>query len=198
MPHPDFLRLASSEEGSQNIMAEVSPYNPSELDHFLTHCLRPGSRMIIMDQVTDVGNFGSIIRNCRAFGFEGIIIAKKRSVPLGSGVSRISAGALEGVTIFKVPNLAMTIRKLKSSGFWIYGTTLEEGEKVRDLEHTEFSFPMALVLGSEHRGMSRIVTENCDVLISIRLTGNMQSLNVSVASGIILYHIQQKYREVLG
>jgi 23S rRNA (guanosine2251-2'-O)-methyltransferase len=152
--------------------------------------------MIITDQVTDVGNFGSIVRNCRAFGFQGIIISKKRSVALGSRVSKISAGALEGVSVFRVPNLVMAIKMLKSGGFWIYGTTLEETGDVQDLERTVFSFPMALVLGSEDRGMSRIVTENCDFLISISLTGEMQSLNVSVASGIILYHIQQKYRKV--
>jgi 23S rRNA (guanosine2251-2'-O)-methyltransferase len=142
-----------------------------------------------------MGNFGSIIRNCRAFGFTGIIISKKRSVTLNRKVSKISAGALEGVSIFRVPNLAMTIKKLKSAGFWIYGTTLEKDTKVQGLGETDFVFPMALVMGSEDRGMSRIVAENCDVLVSIDLTGRMQSLNVSVASGIILHHIQEKYRE---
>jgi 23S rRNA (guanosine2251-2'-O)-methyltransferase len=191
----DFKDKAPEAEKTQNIMAEVSVYNPSDLDNFLKSHLKPGTRLIILDQVTDVGNFGSIIRNCRAFGFDGIIISKKRSVTLGSRVSAVSAGALEGVKIFRVTNLAMTIKKLKEKGLWIYGTTLDETKQVQDLELTDFTFPMALVLGSEDKGMSRLVTDSCDVLTSINLTGNMESLNVSVASGIILYHIQEKYRE---
>ena len=155
VPHSDFKDMTSDEENTRNIAAEVSPYNPPDLDNYLIKDLGPGSRLIILDQVTDMGNFGSIIRNCRAFGFDGIIIAKNRSVSLGSQVSRISAGALEGINIFRVPNLAMTIKKLKSAGFWVYGTTLEEGKKVQDLESTDFIFPMALVMGSEDRGMTQ-------------------------------------------
>jgi 23S rRNA (guanosine2251-2'-O)-methyltransferase len=193
--HSHFKDLAAGEENTQNVMAEVSLYNPADLDYFLSKELKPGSRLLILDQVTDMGNFGSIIRNCRAFGFAGIIIAKKRSVALSGKVSRISAGALEGVSIFRIPNLVMTVKKLKSAGFWIYGTTLEKDRKVQQLDETDFVFPMALVMGSEDRGISRIVAENCDVLVSINLTGRMQSLNVSVASGIILHHIQEKYQE---
>ena len=195
IPLVDFKDRVSETEKTQSIMAEVSNYNPSDLDNFLKSDLRSGTRLVILDQVTDVGNFGSIIRNCRAFGFDGIIISKNRSVPLGSRVSSVSAGALEGINIFRVTNLAMTMKKLKSNGFWIYGTTKDEGRQVQDLALADFAFPMALVLGSEDRGMSRLVTESCDVLISINLTGNMESLNVSVASGIVLYHIQEKYRE---
>jgi 23S rRNA (guanosine2251-2'-O)-methyltransferase len=195
VPPADFKDTASEVEKTQNIMAEVSPYNPADLDSFLKSSIKKSTRLIILDQVTDVGNFGSILRNCRAFGFDGVIISKKRSVSLGSRVSAVSAGALEGIKIFRVTNLAMAIKKLKSEGFWIYGTTLDEDRKVEDLALTDFAFPMVLVLGSEDRGMSRLVTESCDVLISINLTGNMESLNVSVASGIILYQIQEKYLE---
>lgn len=191
----DFKNLAGEETNTQNIAAEVSSYNPADLNHFLQNDLKSGSKLIILDRVTDAGNFGSIIRNCRAFGFDGIIIAKKRSAALNKRISRISAGALEGVRIFRVPNLAMIIRKLKSAGFWIYGTTLEKDRKVHDLPGADFAFPLALVMGSEDRGMSRTIADSCDVLVSINLTGKMQSLNVSVASGIILYHIQEKYRE---
>jgi 23S rRNA (guanosine2251-2'-O)-methyltransferase len=192
----DFNSMVPGTEKTQKIMAEVSAYNPAELDDFLNSELKNGTRLVILDQVTDVGNFGSIIRNCRAFGFDGIIISKKRSVSPGSRVSAVSAGALEGIKIFMVTNLVRTIKKLKSSGFWIYGTTLDEDRKVQDLALTEFIFPMAMVLGSEDRGMSRLVTDSCDILISINLTGNMESLNVSVASGIILHHIQENYREI--
>lgn len=195
-PPAVFKNMAPDAEKTQNIMAEVSNYNPSDFDDFLDSHLKPGTRLVMLDQVTDVGNFGSIIRNCRAFGFDGIIISRKRSVSPGSRASAVSAGALEGINIFRVTNLSKTIKKLRSKSFWIYGTTLEEDRKIQDLAAVDFAFPMVLVLGSEDRGMSRLVTESCDVLVSIRLSGNMQSLNVSVASGIILYHIQEKYREV--
>jgi 23S rRNA (guanosine2251-2'-O)-methyltransferase len=193
VPPGDIRDMAPGAEKTQNIMAEVSPYNVSGLDDYLKS--GPGSRLVILDRITDVGNFGSIIRNCRAFGFDGIIIAKNRSVSPGSRVSAISAGALEGVRVFRVTNLAQAIKQLKTGGFWIYGTTLEKDRKVQDLEDADFVFPMAIVLGSEDRGMSRLVAENCDFLVSINLTGSMQSLNVSVAGGIILYRIQEKYRK---
>lgn len=193
--HKEFREMTGGEENTQNLAASVSPYNHSDLDHYLKAGIKPYSRLVILDQVTDMGNFGSIIRNCRAFGVDGIIIGKNRSVPLNNMVSRLSAGALEGISMFRVTNLAATIKRLKSSDFWIYGTTLDKDKNIKDLENTDFAFPMAVVLGSEDRGMSRIVTNNCDVLVSIHLSGRMESLNVSVASGIILYHIQEKYRE---
>ncbi len=192
----DFKDISGEGYNPQGIMARVSSYNSSNLDDYLEKEAGADSRLIILDGVTDVGNFGSIIRNSYAFGFDGIIIGKNRSVPLNRMVSRISVGALEGTRIFKVPNIVQTIRKLKTGQFWIYGTTLAEDPRWKVLEKTDFTFPMALVMGSEDRGMSRLVAENCDIMVSIRLTGKMQSLNVSVASGIILHHIQEKFVEV--
>ncbi|TET50858.1 MAG: 23S rRNA (guanosine(2251)-2'-O)-methyltransferase RlmB [Actinomycetota bacterium] len=189
----DLKDISGQEYNPQGIMAKVSSYNSSNLDDYLEKEAGTDSRLIILDGVTDVGNFGSIIRNCYAFGFDGIVIGKNRSVSLNRKVSRISAGALEGTRIFKVPNIVQTIRKLKTAQFWIYGTTLTEDPHRKILEKTDFTFPMALVMGSEDRGTSRLVAENCDIMISIRLTGKMQSLNVSVASGIILHHIQEKF-----
>ncbi len=189
----DFKRLAGEEKSIQNIIARVSAYNPGDMDHYLENNIHPGSRLMILDGITDIGNFGSIIRNCRAFGFDGIILPKKRSVSLNRKVSKISAGALEGISIFMVTNLTRAIKKLKAAGFWIYGTTLERDKKVLDIADTDFVFPLALVMGSEDKGISRIVTDNCDVLVSVCLTGKMQSLTVSVASGIILYYLQEKH-----
>ena len=189
----DLKDISVQEYNLQGIMARVSSYNSSNLDDYLEKEAGTDSRLIILDGVTDVGNFGSIIRNCYAFGFDGIIIGKNRSVQLNRKVSGISAGALEGTRIFKVPNIVQTIKKLKTAQFWIYGTTLTEDPHRKVLEKTDFTFPMALVMGSEDRGMSRLASENCDIMVSIKLTGKMQSLNVSVASGIILHHIQEKF-----
>lgn len=189
----DFKDISGDGFNPQGIMARATSYNSGNLDDYLEREAGKNSRLIILDGVTDVGNFGSIIRNCYAFGFDGIIISRNRSVPLNKTVSKISAGALEGIKIFKVSNIVKTIKKLKAAQFWIYGTTLIEDKRLEVLEKTDFTFPMALVMGSEDKGMSRLVSENCDILVSIRLSGHMQSLNVSVASGIILHHIQEKF-----
>lgn len=199
----EFYDISDGAAGTQGILAVVSPYNYAELDDYLSSGedgrippWKSKGRLVILDGVTDVGNFGSIIRNCSAFGFEGIIVSKRRSVALNERVSKISAGALEKVKVFRVVNIVRTIKKLKDTGFWIYGTTLDINPEVKYLEEVNFTFPMALVLGSEDKGMSRLVSNNCDIMITIKLSGGIQSLNVSVASGIILHKVQEQIEKV--
>ena len=187
-----FNRISSENIYSQGICARVSSYNYCNLDEYLNKKTDSKSKIIVLDGVTDVGNFGSIIRNCNAFDFEGIIIPKRRSVALNERVSRISAGALEEIKIFRVVNIVRTLKELKDKGFWIYGTTLDTIPEVKYLNEVNFTLPLALVLGSEDKGMSRLVSASCDIMISIKLSGRMQSLNVSVASGIILYKVQEQ------
>ncbi len=187
-----FDKISSEDVNSQGICARVSPYNYNDLEQYLTKEAGDKSKLVILDGITDVGNFGSIIRNCNAFGFEGIIISERRSVALNERVSKISAGALEEVKIFRVVNIVRTLKELKNKGFWVYGTTLDMTPEVKYLDDVNFTFPLALIFGSEGRGISRLVSENCDIMISIRLAGRMQSLNVSVASGIILYKVQEQ------
>ena len=187
-----FDKISSEDVNSQGICARVSPYNYGDLERYLNKETGGKSKLVVLDGITDVGNFGSIIRNCNAFGFEGIIIPERRSVGLNERVSKISAGALEEVKIFRVVNIVRTLKELKDKGFWIYGTTLDMTPEVKYLDEVDFTFPLALVLGSEDRGISRLVSANCDIMISIRLAGRMQSLNVSVASGIILYKVQEQ------
>ncbi len=191
----DFIRdrVAAGYDTSQGIAAEVSPYNYHSLDHYLDQQITPGSFLVMLDGITDVGNFGSIIRNCAAFGADGLAISKKRSVQVTAKAAKTSAGALEGVEVFRVPNLVGAIKKLKESGFWIYGA---EAEKTRStgIGEAQWNFPLVLVMGSEQKGLSRLVAKNCDYLINVEMTTDMESLNVSVASGIILYRI---YREVV-
>lgn len=199
----EFYDISDGVAGVQGILAVVSPYNYAELDDYLTSEEagriprgKSKGRLVILDGVTDVGNFGSIVRNCSAFGFEGIIVSKRRSVALNERVSKISAGALEKVKVFRVVNTVRTIKKLKDTGFWVYGTTLDINPEVKYLEEIDFAFPMALVLGSEDKGMSRLVSDNCDIMITIKLSGGIQSLNVSVASGIILHKVQEQIGKV--
>jgi 23S rRNA (guanosine2251-2'-O)-methyltransferase len=197
-----FGDICSGDISSQGIGARVSPYNYLNLDDYLNKLSavenKSRSRLIILDGVTDAGNFGSIIRNCHAFGFDGIIIPERRSVTVNERVSKISAGALEEVLIFRAVNIVRTIKELKNRGFWIYGTTLDIDSRVSYLNEVNFTFPMAIVMGSEDRGISRLVKDNCDFMISIRLSGRMQSLNVSVASGIILYKVQEQIEKQSG
>ncbi|MFA5015254.1 MAG: 23S rRNA (guanosine(2251)-2'-O)-methyltransferase RlmB [Actinomycetota bacterium] len=187
-----FEKISSEDFNPQGICARVSPYNYNDLEVYLNKETGDKSKLIILDGITDVGNFGSIIRNCNAFGFEGIIIPDRRSVALNERVSKISAGALEEVKIFRVVNIVRTLKELKNKGFWVYGTTLDTTPEVKYLDEVDFTFPLVLVLGSEDRGIGRLVSANCDIMISIKLTGRMQSLNVSVASGIILYKVQEQ------
>jgi len=191
-----FDSISIRDNNPQGIYAMVSPYSYGDLDDYLKNGLNKEdnskSRLIILDGVTDIGNFGSIIRNCHAFGFEGIVIPRRRSVAVNERASKISAGALEEVKVFRVVNIVRTIKKLKEKGFWIYGTTLNITPEVEYLDKVKFIFPMAIVLGSEDKGISRLVGSNCDIMISIKLAGRMQSLNVSVASGIILYKVQEQ------
>jgi len=194
-----FNESAGGDRSLQGILAMVSPYNYSNLYDFLDkEAIGKNSsrlRLIILDGVTDVGNFASIIRNCHAFGFDGIIVPKNRSVTVNERVSKISAGALEEVRIFREVNITRAIKELKKRGFWVYGTTLDVIPGVKDLKEVDFTFPMVIVMGSEDKGISRLVESNCDIMINIRQSGRMQSLNVSVASGVILYRIQEQIEE---
>ena len=179
-------------EATQGILASVSDYNYSDLETAVKKDFNDRSILVMLDGVTDVGNFGSILRNCSAFNVDGIIVPKNRSVSPGRRVSKISSGALEEARIYSVVNLVNTIKKLKESGFWVYGTAPDQDDKeVQDAAKMDFIFPAVFIFGSEQKGMGNLVRKNCDALVKIEHTGEMQSLNVSVTAGILLYIIRQ-------
>lgn len=188
--------IANPQLKAQGICAKASNYSYHDIDNFLVGKLNKYCRLLILDGVTDSGNFGAIIRSAFAFEFDGIIIPKHRSVQIGKDTSRISAGTLEEMKIFQAANLASTIKKLKENRFWIYGTGVEENENVKLLSKADFSFPMALILGGEHKGISRLSKENSDFLIKIDINKELDSLNVSVAAGIILYQIYMQISKI--
>jgi 23S rRNA (guanosine2251-2'-O)-methyltransferase len=175
----------------QGVIAIVSGYNYPDLDLDIKKSLEGNRVLVILDGITDVGNFGSILRNCSAFNVDGVIIPKRRSVEPNPRLSRISSGALEEIKIYRVTNLVRTIDKLKENRFWIYGTTLDKVDRVQDADRVEYQFPLAIVFGSEDRGMHRLVEESCDFLVRIKMSGSMQSLNVATASGIFLYILRK-------
>lgn len=141
--------------------------------------------LVILDHLEDPHNFGAIIRTCEAAGVDGIIIPKDRSVDINSTVMKTSVGALDNVPICMVTNLNNTIKDLKKKGFWIVGTDMD-GEEYTQIDYNS---PIALVIGSEGNGMSRLVKESCDFIASIPMKGKINSLNASVATGIMIYEV---------
>lgn len=144
--------------------------------------------VVILDSVTDPHNTGSIIRSADQFGIDGIIVPENKSAGGFEIISKVSAGALAWVPFVEVTNLVRTVERLKKEGFWIYGADAG-GTALPDLK---FPKKTALIMGSEGKGMSRLVEETCDEIVSIPTKGKLDSLNVSVAAGILLYEISRK------
>lgn len=144
--------------------------------------------VIIADDITDPHNLGAIIRTAEAAGAHGIIIPKRGGVGLTVTVAKTSAGAVEHLPVVRVPNLAATVEQLKKQGVWVYGTDME-GQCWCEIDYTG---PVALVVGSEGKGMSRLLTEKCDFIASLPMYGEVGSLNASVAAGIVMYEIARQ------
>ena len=142
--------------------------------------------VIVCDEISDGHNLGAIIRSAECAGAHGVIIPKRRSAGLTAIVDKASAGAAEHMAIARVPNLPAAIRELKERGLWIYGTAAD-GQS--DLWHTDFTGPLALVIGSEGDGMGRLVAESCDFIVSLPMKGRVSSLNASAAAAITMYEI---------
>lgn len=151
-------------------------YNINDID---------GDFVLILDHLEDPHNFGAIIRTCAAVGIKSIIIPKDRSVGVTDVVVKTSVGTINYVKIIMVNNLVATMKKLKKDGFFIYAASME-GEDFRKID---YSTKRALVIGNEGSGVSRLVKEESDVLISIPMNKNVESLNASVAASILIYHM---------
>ena len=159
---------------------EVPDYEYYRLEDLISN---DNALIVILNHLEDPHNLGAIIRTCEAASVDGIIIPKDRSVTVNATVMKVSAGALENVKIAKVTNLVNTIKKLKSMGFWIIGTDME-GTDYREID---YQGKIALVIGNEGKGISKLVKENCDFIASIPMYGKINSLNASVAAGIFIY-----------
>ena len=144
--------------------------------------------VIIADGITDPHNLGAIIRTAETAGAHGILIPKRGGVGLTVSVAKTSAGAVEHLPVVRVPNLAAAVDQLKKEGVWVYGTDME-GQCWCEIDYTG---PVALIVGSEGRGMSRLLTEKCDFIASLPMYGEINSLNASVAAGIVMYEIARQ------
>lgn len=177
----DIDKLANG--NNQGIVLNVPDFEYCELEDLI---VKEKPFIVILDHIEDPHNFGAIIRTCEAAGVDGIIIPKDRSVSVNSTVMKTSAGALNNMNICMVTNLNRTIDELKKKGVWIVGTDMTDSVSY---ESINYNMPVALIIGSEGFGISRLVREKCDFVVNIPMIGKINSLNASVAAGILIYKI---------
>ena len=175
----DKKSLDDIEEGNhQGIILEIDDYKYTFLDELLDRDI-----IVILDHLEDPHNFGAIIRTCEAAGINSIIIPKDRSVKVNATVMKTSAGTLENVDICMVSNIVNAIKTLKDNGFWIIGTDMEG----TDYRKIDYEGKIAIVIGNEGKGLSRLTEENCDFVAKIPMYGTVNSLNASVAAALVIY-----------
>lgn len=186
----DRRKLDSMSNGGvhQGVIAKVTPYKYSEVSDILDLAEERGEEpfIVILDEVEDPHNLGSIVRTAELFGVHGIIIPKRRSASVSATVYKSSVGAIEHVKIAKVTNLNATIEALKQKGIWVYGADIRAEEYSYQVD---FSGACAVIIGNEGRGISKLTVQKCDKLIKIPMVGKINSLNASVAGGIIMYEV---------
>ena len=170
----------------QGVIAIVPPFNYVEVEDILNEAKQKNEDpfILILDGIEDPHNLGSIIRTAETAGIHGVIIPKRRAASVNATVSKTSAGAVEHVKIARVNNLNETIKYLKENDIWICGT---DGEAKDYYYNQNLKGALAIVIGSEGFGMSRLVKENCDILVKIPMKGKITSLNASVSAGIVIY-----------
>lgn len=178
-------------EDSQGIAAIVSQVKFLDVSDILKIANKKKEKhfILILDEIQDPQNFGAIIRTAECVGVHGIIIPKHNAVSITPTVIKASAGAAENFPVAKVNNLAQVIDELKQHGIWVVGAD-ENSEKF--YYEMKYDFPVAVVIGSEGKGIRRLIKEKCDFMVKIPVYGNIQSLNASVATGIILYEIKNQ------
>ena len=167
----------------QGIILTIPDYKYKSLDEVINN----GDFLVILDHIEDPHNLGAIIRTCEAAGVDGIIIPKDRQVQINSTVMKTSVGTLDNVNICSVVNIATTIDKLKDNGYWIVGTALEDNSI--DYREIDYSGKIVLIIGNEGSGMTKLVTKKFDYIAKIPMYGVTNSLNASVAAGIMIYEM---------
>ncbi|MDI6843530.1 MAG: 23S rRNA (guanosine(2251)-2'-O)-methyltransferase RlmB [Anaerosomatales bacterium] len=177
---------AASERGRhQGVVAVLRTFQYATLAEVLRATAdKPESLVVVLDHVTDPGNFGAIVRSAECAGADAVVVAERRSAPVTPVVHKAAAGALAYLPVVQVTNLARAIEELKQAGYWVLGAS-ESAEM--DLWRAPLEGRVALALGSEGRGLSRLVEASCDVLVSIPMRGSVASLNVAQAATVLLF-----------
>ncbi|WP_053364752.1 23S rRNA (guanosine(2251)-2'-O)-methyltransferase RlmB [Bacillus sp. FJAT-27245] len=186
-----------AEGNHQGVLAYVAAYQYAELDDLFDAAKKRSEEpfFLILDEIEDPHNLGSIMRTADAVGAHGIIIPKRRAVGLTSTVAKASTGAIEYIPVARVTNLARTIDELKERGVWIAGT---DAKGSVDYRKQDFTMPLGLVIGSEGKGMGRLIREKCDFLVHLPMAGKVTSLNASVAAALLMYEVYRRRHPLEG
>lgn len=182
------LDLMSETKAHQGVIAQITPFKYSTVDEILNYAKQKDEDpfIVILDELEDPHNLGSIVRTAELCGVHGIIIPKRRNVGVTATVYKASVGAIEYVKIAKVSNVNSTIDELKAKNIWVYGADINGEEYSYD---TNFNGACAIVIGNEGKGISKLTKNKCDKLVKIPMIGKMNSLNASVAGGIMMYEV---------
>lgn len=182
------LDLMSETKVHQGVIAQITPFKYSTVDEILDFANKKGEQafIVILDELEDPHNLGSIVRTAELCGVHGIIIPKRRNVGVTATVYKASVGAIEYMKIAKVSNINNTIDELKAKNIWVYGADINGVEYSYE---TDFSGACAVIIGNEGRGMSKLTKNKCDKLVKIPMIGKINSLNASVAGGIMMYEV---------
>ncbi len=186
VPRQELDRL-SHQARHQGVVAQLNVIDSSrseaDLPQLLAEC-QPAPLLLVLDGIQDPHNLGACLRTAEAAGVNAVIVPTDRAVGLTASVRKVAAGAAETVPLITVTNLARALRRLQETGIWLVGAA---GEAPTSLYHTDLNGPVALVLGAEDKGLRRLTREHCDQLVRIPMAGEVASLNVSVATGVVLF-----------
>ncbi len=182
------MQEMAQSESYQGVIALVPPFEYCDIDDILKEAdnKKEDPFLLILDGIEDPHNLGAIIRTAETAGVHGVIIPKRRAASVNSTVNKVSAGAVQHMKIARVNNINETISKLKEKGIWIYGTDMNTDTYYYN---QDMKGPIAIVIGGEGFGISRLVKENCDFLVKIPMKGKITSLNAAVSAGIIIYDV---------
>lgn len=181
------LDMLSDHGNHQGVAVSVAPFQYAQLDDLFAKADAAGEPpfFLILDEIEDPHNLGSIIRTADAAGVHGVIIPKRRAVQLTTTVTKTSTGAVEYVPVMRASNLTNVVKELKNRGVWVFGTDMEG----QDFRQFNGAAPTALVIGNEGKGISPLLKKNCDGMVSIPMSGHVQSLNASVAASLLIYQV---------
>ncbi len=198
------LRLigdSASQVRHQGVVAKMAQTTLLPFDDLLDkfqRLVRQGKnpRIIVLDSLQDPHNVGAIIRSAHASGVDGVLLTRERSAPLGGTAAKSAAGAMSHIDICQVTNLSQSLQALKKAGAWVFGAVKEAG--AQSLYQSDLVLPVCVVVGSEGAGIRPLVRKQCDILLSIPMEGEIDSLNSSVAAGVILFEMLRQRQEVEG
>jgi 23S rRNA (guanosine2251-2'-O)-methyltransferase len=183
------LRSLARSESHQGVVATTTPLQPADIDDLLAH---PAAFLVALDGVTDPGNLGSVLRSAAAFGATGVVLPRHRSAHVTPAVTKVAAGAIEHLAIAQVSGIASAMERATRAGVWTVGLDADGATDVEDL--TVADAKVMLVLGSEGRGLSRLVEQRCDVIARIQIASGSESLNASVAAAVACHEIARRRR----